>query len=77
MRDYDRLPPELRNWLSQAALPWRASSVQRAYARALKRTGDHQLALDELERLQTQLIAKDAKSVWGAAHPSAEQRDGV
>ena len=23
MRDYDRLPPELRAWLAEAVLPWR------------------------------------------------------
>ncbi len=39
MREYDRLPPELRAWLASAALPWRPRSVQRAYERAVARTG--------------------------------------
>ena len=48
MRDYDRLPAELRRWLASAILPWRAKSVQRAYDKALARTGDRALALQEL-----------------------------
>ena len=26
MRDFDRLPPELRQWVAGAKLPWRAAS---------------------------------------------------
>ena len=59
MREFDRLPPMLRTWLSNAALPWRPRSVQRAYDRALARTGNGDLALSELERLQSERLAKD------------------
>ena len=60
MREFDRLPPQLRTWLAQAALPWRPKSVQRAYQKALARTGDHGSAIAELERLQVRQLEKDA-----------------
>lgn len=59
MREFDRLPPVLRNWVSQAALPWRPRSVLRAYNNALARTGDRGHALDELSRLEAVQLAKD------------------
>lgn len=59
MREYDRLPPILRMWVSQAALPWRPRSVLRAYNSALARTGNQSQALDELKRLETAQLAKD------------------
>ncbi|WP_260349929.1 DUF6525 family protein, partial [Alloyangia mangrovi] len=39
MSAYDRLPPELRAWLAQAALPWSPRSALRAWRGALVRTG--------------------------------------
>lgn len=59
MREYDRLPPVLRAWLSEAILPWRPQSVRRAYDRALAQTGNPDCALAELERLQARQLAKD------------------
>ncbi|MCR9152371.1 MAG: DUF6525 family protein [Rhodobacteraceae bacterium] len=69
MRDYDRLPAELRVWLSRAVLPWRPRSVRLAFERALSRTRDVDRALEELDRLQARLLAADARAVWGAGHP--------
>ena len=69
MRDYDRLPPELRAWLAAAVLPWRPKSVRIAFERALARTRDKTRALEELDRLQYRLVARDARTVWGADHP--------
>ena len=37
MREYDRLPAPLRAFLAEAALPWSAPSVKRAWHKALKR----------------------------------------
>jgi hypothetical protein len=71
MSDYDRLPAPLRNWVATAALPWRAKSVQSAYDKALKRTNDPARALQELDRLQQTLLAKDAQHVWGDQYPDA------
>jgi hypothetical protein len=76
MRDFDRLPPELRAWLAEAVLPWRPRSVRRAFARAVARTKDRDRALEELDRLQERLVAKDARAVWGDAHPRASTQAG-
>lgn len=71
MQDFDGLPQELRAWIAAADLPWRPKSVRRSFDRALAQTGDRQQALAELDRLQKQLLAKDAGTVWGPDHPSA------
>lgn len=71
MQEFDRLPPDLRRWLSDAHLPWSARSAARAYQKALERSGDAGRALRELDALQERLVAKDAPSVWGATHPAA------
>ena len=71
MREFDRLPAELRAWLAGAVLPWRRRSVRRAFDRAVARTKDRARALAELDRLQDQLVAKDAREVWGHAYPCA------
>lgn len=69
MSDFDRLPFELRVWLASAVLPWRPSSVHRAYSRVLASTKDSARALDELNRIERRLIAKDARRVWGPEYP--------
>lgn len=69
MHAYDRLPPDLRAWLSNAMLPWRAGSVERAFSKALARTGNRSQALRELDRLQRDMVAKDAARIWGGTHP--------
>ncbi|MEM9782617.1 MAG: DUF6525 family protein [Pseudomonadota bacterium] len=71
MREFDRLPGDLRAWLAQAALPWRPRSVRQSFQRALRRTGDRPAALAELERIQQRLLARDAPRVWGGDHPAA------
>ncbi|MFA8442644.1 DUF6525 family protein [Yoonia sp.] len=71
MHDFDRLPQDLRQWMTRATLPWRAKSVQTAYQKALRKTGCHTCAMEELDRIQASLIRKDAGKVWGAGHPAA------
>ena len=71
MRDYDRLPAELRAWLAEAVLPWGPRSVLRSFDKALAKTGDKRRALEELDRLQQRLVAKDTRAVWGFDHPHA------
>ncbi|MEM7732312.1 MAG: DUF6525 family protein [Pseudomonadota bacterium] len=73
MREFDGLPQELRAWVARADLPWRPGSVRRSFERALSETGDITRALEELDRLQKRLIAKDAKKVWGEVHPGARE----
>ena len=69
MRDYDRLPPALRQWLATAVLPWRPASVKRAFDRAYAQTRDVERALEELDRVQDRLVAKDVGRIWGPDHP--------
>ena len=69
MQEFDRLPAELRQWLSSAILPWRPRSVQSAYQRALKRVGSTDLALAALTQVERRLIAQDARKIWGEDHP--------
>lgn len=71
MQDYDRLPPELRAWLSQAVLPWRPASVRKVFAHALAQTGDTARAIDRLDMAQRRLVARDAAGIWGPDHPAA------
>ncbi|WP_296639849.1 DUF6525 family protein [Roseinatronobacter sp.] len=71
MQDFDCLPPELRNWLAGAALPWRPGSVQKVFARALARTGDTGRALAQLDAAERKLVARDAAAIWGPEHPAA------
>ena len=63
MRDFDRLPKLLRDWLNGAALPWRPKSVYRAYNKALRQTGNSKLALKKLEKLQQQKLSVD-QNFW-------------
>ncbi|MEM9551449.1 MAG: DUF6525 family protein [Pseudomonadota bacterium] len=76
MREFDRLPKELRVWIASADLPWRPRSVRQSFYRALSRTGDKDRALEELDRLQERLVAKDAGVVWGQDHPNAKGTSG-
>ena len=70
--DYDRLPRELRAWIANAELPWRPKSVLKAYDRAFLKTGDCEKALNELSRIQNQLVSKDAAIIWGKDYPKAK-----
>ena len=69
MRDFVRMPAELRLWIATAILPWRPRSVQRAFERAVARTQDRSLALREIDMIQQRMIARDARKVWGKAYP--------
>lgn len=61
LREFDGLPKNLREWLRNAALPWRPSSIQNIYNRVLADTGNPRLALAELDRRQEILLSKDRK----------------
>ena len=52
MEEFDRLPAQLRRWLSNADLPWSPASVRRVYRKALDDTNDARKALDELDNMQ-------------------------
>lgn len=67
---FDRLPAELRHWLTQAALPWSPASALRLWRRALPECGgDVRLARERLARAEARLLARDARKIWGGAYP--------
>ena len=70
MRAYDRLAPDLRAWVANAMLPWRAGSVESAFAKALAKTGSRSEALKALDQMQNRLLAKDGVRIWGDAYPT-------
>lgn len=75
MAAFDSLPPVLRRWLADAALPWSPRSVSRSWARALCRcNGDVGAALGWLDALERARIARDSATVWGADYPGARNR---
>lgn len=72
MSAYDRLPPDLRTWLAEAALPWSAASVLRLWQRAIRETGCAKAARDRLARAEQKTLAREAARVWGSAYPMGQ-----
>jgi hypothetical protein len=72
MSAYDRLPPDLRTWLAEAALPWSAASVLRLWTRSLQETGCTEAARERLARAEAKTLAREAARVWGSAYPAAQ-----
>ena len=58
LHEFDCLPKCLREWITNAVLPWRPLSVKKLYNRALSTTGDPYSALIELDRIQENQLAK-------------------
>lgn len=58
MRDYDRLPPELRNWLAHATLPWSPQSARRIWTKA----GGGASALSRLDAVEAATLEKERKA---------------
>ncbi|WOI58451.1 DUF6525 family protein [Palleronia sp. LCG004] len=68
MGEYDRLPPELRAWLAEAALPWSARSALRVWRRALGASrGDAMAARARLARIERARLEREAVPIWGRA----------
>ncbi|EAU44055.1 hypothetical protein R2601_11906 [Salipiger bermudensis HTCC2601] len=60
MQSFDRLPPALRRWLAQAALPWSPRSAQRAWQRSLALCGgDLDAALARMTEIERRQLARD------------------
>jgi len=59
MAAFDRLPPELRRWLNDAALPWSPRSVARIYARAVAEGADADTALARLTAAERATLARE------------------
>ena len=70
MRDHDSLPAPLRLWAAQAALPWSARSLRRAWNRSLATSGTPQAALARLSAAEAATLARQAAQVWGPDYPA-------
>jgi hypothetical protein len=70
MRDHDALPAPLRQWATQAALPWSARSLRRAWVKSLAATGCPNAALARLQRAEVATLAREAPQVWGSNYPN-------
>lgn len=64
MREFDALPPPLRAWLRQAALPWSPKSALRIWRQA-RREGGTEEALRRLAAVEAGTLARDGV---GAKH---------
>ncbi len=60
MSDYDALPPVLRLWVAQAALPWSPRSCLRLWRAARAKGASEGEALARLSRAEADLLARDA-----------------
>ena len=67
----DRLPPELRRWLAEAALPWSARLTLRIWHRALRGDGSPEAAVARLLPLEVTMVTRDAARILGAPNLSA------
>ena len=59
MAAFDALPPDLRAWMAEAALPWSPVSCLKLWRRALSEEGCPERARARLDRAQAVLLAKD------------------
>lgn len=59
MRAYDALPPELRGWMAQAALPWSPRSCARLWEKARRQGLEGRAALDLLDRAERKTLARE------------------
>lgn len=68
MEDFDRLPPDLRRWLAQAALPWSARSAARIWQKA-GRNGGADERCNRLDAIERAMLRRDAIRTWGPDYP--------
>ena len=72
MAQFDRLPPDLRQWLATAILPWSVHSVLRHWKTAMhSANGDADHARALMSQIEARCIARDALLVWDGQHPAA------
>ena len=62
MRAYDALPPPLRRWMAQAALPWSPASCRRIWLRARAQGEPIEAVLARLDRAQAKTLSNDPMS---------------
>ena len=59
MREFDALPPALRRWLAEAALPWSPLSCRRIWARVRAAGGGEAGVIARLEAAQAAMLGRD------------------
>ena len=74
MRAYDALPPPLRRWLAEAALPWSPASCRRIWKRARARGEPIDAVLARLDRAEAQTLSRDPLCHAFAARQVPHQR---
>jgi hypothetical protein len=77
MRAYDGLPPPLRRWLAEAALPWSPASCRRIWLRARARGEPMDAVLARLDRAQLQALSKDPACDTAAGHPDRSRHQDL
>lgn len=59
MLEYDSLPAPLRQWLSEAALPWSPSSVRRIWSKSKAKGLTTEETLLSLNQAEARTLARD------------------
>jgi hypothetical protein len=59
MQVFDRLPPDLRRWMTQAALPWSPASCLALWRKALAEHGSTEAALARLRNAEAALLSRE------------------
>jgi len=64
MASYDRLPPALRHWLAQAALPWSPRSASALWRRLAAQIGkDPAAILGRLSEIEARMLSRDRYAI--------------
>ncbi|MAC72286.1 MAG: DUF6525 family protein [Paracoccaceae bacterium] len=62
MVTFDGLPAPLRQWLSEAAMPWSPASARRIWSKSLARGLSPEDILLSLSQAETRTLARDRQS---------------
>lgn len=73
MRAYDASPAPLRQWLSQAVLPWSPVSARRIWDRAIARGSSVEQALVLLSAAEARTLARERR----AAYPAISRKNDI
>lgn len=74
MRLYDSLPPELRAWLSAAALPWSPRSCAKIWKRARREGLSHAQIIARLDQSERRALGRDGAQMLVPVQVQGEGR---
>ncbi|MCH2095683.1 MAG: DUF6525 family protein [Rhodobacteraceae bacterium] len=63
MATFDVLPPELRQWLTRAVLPWSPASAQRIWSKSIAKGLTADQAIGVLAQAEAKTLARDTVNV--------------